>query len=49
MQKITLKKRQRGQGMTEYIIIIIALIVLAAIGVYSGFGDVILFPTVDSA
>lgn len=48
MQKITLKKQQRGQGMTEYIIII-ALIVLAAIGVYSGFGDVILFPTVDSA
>lgn len=30
--------RQRGQGMTEYIIIV-ALIVVAAIGVYSFFGQ----------
>jgi pilus assembly protein Flp/PilA len=30
-------KRQRGQGMTEYIIIV-ALIAVAAIGVYSYFG-----------
>src|SRR5689334_21817140 len=30
-------RRQRGQGMTEYIIIV-ALIVIAAIGVYSAFG-----------
>ncbi len=32
--------RQRGQGMTEYIIIV-ALIALAAIGVYSAFGGVV--------
>ncbi|GGZ98306.1 hypothetical protein GCM10008090_03410 [Arenicella chitinivorans] len=34
------KKRQRGQGMTEYIIIV-ALIAIAAIGVYSNFGKAI--------
>lgn len=31
---------QRGQGMTEYIIIV-ALIAIAAIGVYAAFGDVV--------
>lgn len=31
---------QHGQGMTEYIIIV-ALIAIAAIGVYSAFGDVV--------
>lgn len=34
---ITNQKRQLGQGMTEYIIIV-ALIAIAAIGVYSQFG-----------
>ncbi|NMM13664.1 MAG: hypothetical protein HHJ17_09025 [Rhodoferax sp.] len=34
------KKRQLGQGMTEYIIIV-ALIAVAAIGVYSFFGETI--------
>ncbi len=33
-------KRQRGQGMTEYIIIV-ALIAVAAIGVYSYFGSTV--------
>jgi Flp pilus assembly pilin Flp len=32
--------RQRGQGMTEYIIIV-ALIAIAAIGVYTAFGNVV--------
>lgn len=35
-----LKNLQRGQGMTEYIIIV-ALIAVAAIGVYRLFGDTI--------
>ena len=35
-----LKGRQRGQGMMEYIIIV-ALIAIAAIGVYSMFGKTI--------
>ena len=34
------KKRVRGQGMTEYIIIV-ALIAVAAIGVYSFFGKTV--------
>lgn len=34
------RRRQRGQGMTEYIIIV-ALIAIAAIAVYGFFGDVI--------
>ena len=34
------KNRQRGQGMTEYIIIV-ALIAVAAIGVYQFFGQTI--------
>jgi type IV pilus assembly protein PilA len=33
-------KKQRGQGMTEYIIIV-ALIAIAAIGVYSAYGNVV--------
>jgi Flp pilus assembly pilin Flp len=32
--------RERGQGMTEYIIIV-ALIAVAAIGVYTAFGDIV--------
>jgi Flp pilus assembly pilin Flp len=35
-----LNKKQRGQGMTEYIIIV-ALIAVSAIGVYSFFGQTI--------
>ncbi|MEC4728095.1 pilus assembly protein [Shewanella sp. D64] len=35
-----LKNKQRGQGMTEYIIIV-ALIAVSAIGVYSFFGQTI--------
>jgi Flp pilus assembly pilin Flp len=34
------RRKARGQGMTEYIIIV-ALIAIAAIGVYSAFGNVI--------
>jgi len=37
---VNMSKRQRGQGMTEYIIIV-ALIAVAAIGVYSFFGQTI--------
>jgi Flp pilus assembly pilin Flp len=40
MNRISTKKRQLGQGMTEYIIIV-ALIAVAAIGVYSFFGEAI--------
>ena len=36
--------QQRGQGMTEYIIIV-ALIAIAAIGVYSFFGQAVRQPT----
>ena len=36
----TFKSNQAGQGMTEYIIIV-ALIAVAAIGVYSFFGQTI--------
>ncbi len=39
-QRVTNKSKIRGQGMTEYIIIV-ALIAVAAIGVYSLFGDVV--------
>ena len=34
------KQHSRGQGMTEYIIIV-ALIAVAAIGVYTAFGDIV--------
>ncbi len=40
MSKFTAKSSQLGQGMTEYIIIV-ALIAVAAIGVYSFFGQAI--------
>jgi len=43
MNRISTKKRQLGQGMTEYIIIV-ALIAVAAIGVYSFFGQAIRGP-----
>lgn len=36
----TLRRHLAGQGMTEYIIVV-ALIAVAAIGVYSAFGDVL--------
>lgn len=36
----TRRRRLAGQGMTEYIIVV-ALIAVAAIGVYSAFGDVV--------
>jgi len=36
----TSARRQRGQGMTEYIIIV-ALIAIAAIGVYNEFGKTV--------
>lgn len=35
-----MKRKQRGQGMTEYIIIV-ALIAVAAIGAYSFFGEAV--------
>jgi type IV pilus assembly protein PilA len=35
-----LRHRLAGQGMTEYIIIV-ALIAVAAIGVYTAFGDIV--------
>lgn len=37
---INLKSRERGQGMTEYIIIV-ALIAIAAIAVYQYFGNTV--------
>lgn len=40
MNQITLRSRQLGQGMTEYIIIV-ALIAVAAIAVYQFFGQTI--------
>ena len=44
----SLKKRHLGQGMTEYIIIV-ALIAVAAIGVYSFFGSTIRHQTAGMA
>ncbi|MFC0253896.1 Flp family type IVb pilin [Massilia consociata] len=38
--KFTLKRKQLGQGMMEYVIIV-ALIAVAAIGVYSTFGQTV--------
>lgn len=38
--RLSLRRQQRGQGMTEYIIIV-ALIAVAAIGVYQFFGQTI--------
>ena len=40
MSRMTRLKRQRGQGMTEYIIIV-ALIAVAAIAVYQFFGSTV--------
>lgn len=40
--------RSRGQGMTEYLIIV-ALIAVAAIGVYTGFGDILRGQTATAA
>lgn len=40
MNAKTSRAQQRGQGMTEYIIIV-ALIAVAAIGVYSMFGETV--------
>lgn len=37
---LAMPRRHAGQGMTEYIIIV-ALIAIAAIGVYSAFGDIV--------
>jgi type IV pilus assembly protein PilA len=37
---ITIRRKQRGQGMTEYIIIV-ALIAIAAIAVYQLFGNTV--------
>ncbi len=49
MRKIVnFKKSSRGQGMTEYIIIV-ALIAIAAIGVYSAFGNVVKGQTAEMA
>jgi Flp pilus assembly pilin Flp len=39
MKRLSLKS-QRGQGMTEYIIIV-ALIAIGAVGVYTALGDVV--------
>jgi type IV pilus assembly protein PilA len=36
----SMRKKMRGQGMTEYIIIV-ALIAIGAIAVYTAFGDVL--------
>lgn len=38
IKKVTPKKARKGQGMTEYIIIV-ALIAIAAIGIITLFGD----------
>ena len=43
MEICTTVSTQRGQGMTEYIIIV-ALIAIAAIGVYSFFGQTVRQP-----
>jgi type IV pilus assembly protein PilA len=40
MNQFKLRGRQLGQGMTEYIIIV-ALIAIAAIGVYKAFGNIV--------
>lgn len=38
--QLTFKRKQQGQGMMEYVIIV-ALIAVAAIGVYSTFGQTV--------
>lgn len=48
MIKISPRVRQLGQGMTEYIIIV-ALIAIAAIGMYKAFGGVVRGQTAAAA
>jgi Flp pilus assembly pilin Flp len=48
IQSIRTRRTQLGQGMTEYIIIV-ALIAVAAIGVYSYFGETIRHQTAGMA
>ena len=48
MNQFTLRRRQLGQGMTEYIIIV-ALIAIAAIGVYQAFGGIVRGQTAAAA
>jgi len=48
IQSIRTRRTQFGQGMTEYIIIV-ALIAIAAIGVYSYFGETIRHQTAGMA
>ncbi|HZQ74533.1 MAG TPA: pilus assembly protein [Burkholderiales bacterium] len=48
IQSIRTRRTQLGQGMTEYIIIV-ALIAIAAIGVYSYFGETIRHQTAGMA
>ncbi|MFZ6754783.1 hypothetical protein ACO0KY_15545 [Undibacterium sp. Dicai25W] len=48
MNKFVLRRRQLGQGMTEYIIIV-ALIAIAAIGVYQAFGGIVRGQTAAAA
>ena len=48
MSKFNLRSRQLGQGMTEYIIIV-ALIAVAAIGVYQAFGSIVRGQTAAAA
>ncbi len=48
MRNFQLCFSQRGQGMTEYIIIV-ALIAIAAIGVYKAFGTVVKGQTATAA
>ncbi len=48
MNQLKLRSRQLGQGMTEYIIIV-ALIAIAAIGVYKAFGGVVRGQTAAAA
>jgi type IV pilus assembly protein PilA len=48
MKSLKLFPSQRGQGMTEYIVIV-ALIAIAAIGVYKAFGTVVKGQTAAAA
>lgn len=48
ISKVSAPAKQRGQGMTEYIIIV-ALIAIAAIGVYSFFGQTVRSQTAGMA
>jgi type IV pilus assembly protein PilA len=48
MKHLNLRGKQLGQGMTEYIIIV-ALIAIAAIGVYQAFGSIVRGQTAAAA